>query len=72
MSNPRPHLLDKGVIVDLDVNVDRGLREGLKHIPEERNAFVLPSLTDAFCRHTQGKIKNTSTPAKAACTTYKQ
>lgn len=28
------HLLDECVIVDFDVNVDRGIRKGIKNVPE--------------------------------------
>lgn len=43
------NLLDECVIVDLDVNVDRGIRKGIKNVPEERHAFVISSFTETLC-----------------------
>lgn len=43
------YLLDECVIVDLDVNVDWGVGEGLEHIAEQRHAFVFSRIAVTLC-----------------------
>lgn len=43
------HLLDEHVVVDLDVNVDGGIRKCIKDVHEERDAFALSALAETLC-----------------------
>lgn len=66
-TDEKTHLFDKPVIVGLDVNVDGGMRESIKDVPEKRDAFVLSSLTETLCRD---KDKSHKQPAAVCVSSF--